>query len=318
MSRSPLLDDDYKRPVFSGHETFPLRYGWLKKVYDQVVASQGDPGGRTVFASDDAIARFGVGKNMVGSMRHWATACGVIREDSLQPTPFGHFLFNKDAGVDPYLENPASLWLLHWHLCSGEAKASIRTTWYWVFNHFTAATFQRDDLVEGLLKLAQSRQWPRVSTTTVQRDVDCFVRTYAVRAANRRETVEESLESVFAELGLLRGVRNQMHLVRGQKRTLATGVFIYALMSFWSRLPINSTLSFEAIAHHPGSPGRVFLLDESDLSGRLSEISDVTEGAIRWSETAGLKQLVRSDSYTQGQLDKVLGNAFSRHLEVVS
>lgn len=26
------------KPVFSGHETFPLRYGWLKKVYDAATA----------------------------------------------------------------------------------------------------------------------------------------------------------------------------------------------------------------------------------------------------------------------------------------
>ena len=33
MTRGPLFEDDYK-PVFSGHETFPLRYGWLKKAFD--------------------------------------------------------------------------------------------------------------------------------------------------------------------------------------------------------------------------------------------------------------------------------------------
>ena len=31
--RSPLFDDNY-RHQFSGHETFPLRYGWLKKAFD--------------------------------------------------------------------------------------------------------------------------------------------------------------------------------------------------------------------------------------------------------------------------------------------
>ncbi len=33
MARGPLYQDKY-RPQFSGHETFPLRYGWLKKAVE--------------------------------------------------------------------------------------------------------------------------------------------------------------------------------------------------------------------------------------------------------------------------------------------
>ena len=52
-------------------------------------------------------------------------------------------------------------------------------------------------------------------------------------------------------------------------------------------------MSFEAIAREPGSPGRVFLLDENDVADRLVGLEGVTNGAFRWSETAGLKQVLR-------------------------
>ena len=55
-----------------------------------------------------------------------------------------------------------------------------------------------------------------------------------------------------------------------------------------------ATLSFEAIVHAPGAPGRVFLFDENDVADRLAALDDVTDGALRWSETAGLKQVVRN------------------------
>ena len=56
MDRGPLYAEDYQ-PQLSGHETFPLRYGWLKKAFDAVDnAPEGD--GRAVFADDDAIASF--------------------------------------------------------------------------------------------------------------------------------------------------------------------------------------------------------------------------------------------------------------------
>ena len=56
----------------------------------------------------------------------------------------------------------------------------------------------------------------------------------------------------------------------------------------------STTLSFEAIAHEPGGLGRVFLLDENDVADRLAALGDVTDGALQWSETAGLKQVVRN------------------------
>ena len=58
---------DKTTPKFSGHETFPLRHGWLEKGYHAVVKEEKNP-----FLEDDAIAEFGVGKNMVNSIRYWA------------------------------------------------------------------------------------------------------------------------------------------------------------------------------------------------------------------------------------------------------
>ena len=70
-------------------------------------------------------------------------------------------------------------------------------------------------------------------------------------------------------------------------------MFLYALMDFWKDFTTAQTLSFEAIAHEPGSPGRVFLLDENDVADRLLSLEEATSGAFRWSETAGLKQVQR-------------------------
>ncbi len=313
MRRGLLHQAEY-RPLFSGHETFPLRYGWLKKTYDAVYASRNDLENKSIFLSDEAIARFGVGKNMVKSIRHWAAACNVVKEvektGQLVVTDFGRFLFGSRKGMDPYLEHPGSLWLLHWNLCSGDSFHSIKTTWYWAFNYFSGVTFRRDDLVDGLMKLAETRKWSRVSRTTVQRDVECFVRTYESRPTGDVGTVEDNLESSLAELGLIRGLKGNFQFVRGSKRSLPDEVFIFALNKFWNQHGDTKTLSFEAIAHEPGSPGRVFLLDEIDLSDRLLALDDLTKGAYSWSETAGLKQAFRKAPLSQAELFELMRKAY--------
>ena len=295
MIRGPLYEDTY-RPQFTGHETFPLRYGWLKKAYDSLSELDARGGTQTVFTAEDAIARFGVGKNMVSSIRHWARAANVIRQGSsgqeFEPTKLGRLLFD-DYGLDPYMEVPATLWLTHWNISSNPGK----TAWFWAFSHFPALAFERDTLVRGLGNLAQQREWSRASTATIKRDVSCFLRTYLHQPVPAQTGHEDALESPLAELGLIKrvGRRDGFRFVRGPKPTLGVGVFGYAVVGFWRRYSNTATtLSFEALAHEPGSPGRVFILGEDDLLELLSTLEDATQGRYRWSETAGLKQLIQT------------------------
>jgi uncharacterized protein DUF4007 len=309
--KSPLFEEGY-RSQFSGHETFPLRYGWLKKAFDATVESADEPNNkRTIFLADDAIARFGVGKNMVASIRHWATVTEIIEDgaDRIQPTAFGKQIFGP-RGHDPYMEHHATMWLLHWKLCGRATK----TTWFWAFNHFGAQTFRRDDLIQGLLKLAALRGWPKASETTVRRDVECFLRTYASPAASSGGAPEDALESPLAELGLVRtiGRRDDYQFARGAKPTLPAGVFAHALNSFWEGVGATRTLSFEMVAHEPGSPGRVFLLDEAGLADRLVKLEDQTEGLFRWSETAGLRQVVRGGAVDAQALRSLIASSYKK------
>ena len=147
-----------------------------------------------------------------------------------------------------------------------------------------------------LERLSKERNWSRAAGTTIRSDVACFIRTYVARQASGKAGNDDALESPLTELGLIKAVgkKDGFRFVRGPKSTLGDGVFVYALMDFWSQYSTAATLSFEAIAHAPGGPGRTFAFDENDVADRLAALDEVTDGALRWSEAAGLKQVIRN------------------------
>jgi hypothetical protein len=106
---------------------------------------------------------------------------------------------------------------------------------------------------------------------------------------------EDALEPVLAELGLIRPLGGRMfEFRRGAKPSLPDGVFAFALNEFWHRhAPEAGSLSVETISYEPGSPGRVFKLDENSVVERLANIGTITRNRIVWSDTAGVRQVMR-------------------------
>lgn len=276
---------------FSGHETFPLRQMWLKKAYDQ---ANGRLIRKSIFTDENAIVAFGVGKNMVASIRHWALACGVIYEASegFRISSLAAEILHDD-GLDPYAENPSTAWLAHWQL-SGRCFRS--TTWYWLFNQVTAPTFSRQDLEEPLARYARALDPKhRLSTSTISRDLETCLRSYAPRVSGG--SPEDFAEPLLGELGLLQEVhKGQYAFRRGPKTSLHLGIFAYALVDFWNRVAEGqSSLAFETVVYAEGSPGRIFKLDEESIAQRLIALSDFTGRKLEWTDSAGLRQIHRKE-----------------------
>ena len=274
----------------SGHETFPLRQLWLKKAFDQ--ADDKGQIAKSAFTQEGAIAAFGVGKNMVASIRHWALACEVFVDDGqvFRVNQLASEIL-QDGGLDPYAENPSTAWLAHWQL-AGRGRRS--TTWYWLFNHVTAPTFTRHELEEPLGLYARSLDPKhRLSSATISRDLETCLRSYSPKAS--AASPEDFAEPLLGELSLLQEVhKGQYAFRRGPKASLHDGIFTYALVDFWNKTaPAQSSLSFESIAYAEGSPGRVFKLDEESIAQRLISLADSTKGKLAWTDSAGLRQVHR-------------------------
>lgn len=295
---------------FSGHESFPFRNTWLTKGVSYCAQ---DPG---IFVREDAMVTLGVGKNMVQSMRHWCLATRMLEEDPdnknnrvrhLRATDIGEKLFLADGGWDPYLEDTATLWLIHWLLATNGEKA---TTWYYAFNVLNRPDFTRRALEQSVVGFAGRMPKVRASQDTLRRDVDIFIRTYVGARPSSDKMVEDSLDCPLVELGLIyeNASEGQLAFARGPKDTLPDEVMIYAISDYASRRS-NRTISFEELAYGPMGPGRVFRLDEASLAERLDSLAEITKGIWQFRESAGYKQVLLS-----GEIDPVamLGEYYRR------
>lgn len=283
MLRIP--QQDVKRPMFSGHETFPMRYGWLKKSYDSLCrAEKRGENARDVFSADEAIAEFGVGKNMVSSMRHWSNVTGILEDNEL--TDFARAIFS-DEGFDPFLENPMTLWIIHFSLATNPQLV----TYYWYFNINNAMNLDRKTLQNEVEAYCIKKGFTVPSATTLKRDVECIVRLYMYRASLNND---DAVESPLTELGLIVPIHKQGFFAgnRGAKQTLPAVLFWASVFQFWKiNFESQNTLSLNSLSYDALSPGRVFLLDENSIVDYIYQSADIFEGKIEWSETAGMRQL---------------------------
>jgi hypothetical protein len=259
---------------FSGHETFSCKIYWLKKGYDFVRAGKS-------FTDDDAVVDLGVGKNMVTSIRFWLKAFGIIGETD-QTTEFANFIFGED-GVDPYLEDIMTLWLLHYQLIKSE-KASIYSL---IFNRFRRerTEFTKEHLKRFLNRVILEEQ-VNFSAATIDSDIKVFLANYV---SQKTSDIEESYNNILQELALISNFKqldDSGHLLDWyqfdlQSKNIPFEVLLFVILDS----PLyGQSISLSHLANDPSSLGNVFLLTEGSLITLLKEIS--TDYAT-YTETAG-------------------------------
>ncbi|MFI5708976.1 DUF4007 family protein [Kribbella sp. NPDC051620] len=290
---SGLMLANVAEPAFARHETFHPRFGWLRKAVSQA-------GDGTVFADAEATVKLGVGKNMVNAIRYWGLAYKVLEQRPnpansrlalVMPSAFGEALLGDD-GWDPYLEDPASLWLLHWKLLESRCTAP---TWWVAFNDFTALQFTEAQLTSHIMQLTAAAGWPTVVEASVKKDVDCMIRTYTVRH-HGRQAIDDVLDCPFRELGLMESAIGDegraWRFVVGDKLTLPDDLVAYAALEFAKGASEDArSISIARLAHDPGSPGSAFRLTETGLFDALGRFSE-THPDLAVAEPAGLRQLL--------------------------
>jgi len=280
---------------FAKHETFYVREGWLFKGMSAIKAAENDGQLTTIFLDTDAPERLGIGQNMVKALRFWMLATGLSEErlEERQRTQRFTLFGSQVWHYDRYLEDDATLWLIHYHLVSNETHA---TAWYWFFNHFAPSIFDENSCVEALSQWVITKYPDQtIASSSLKKDVDCLLQTYLANKAAR--SPEDMLESPFSRLRLLSRLGDD-HLKHYRLERLEPGrlhplILLYVLIDRQVQLrKSESQVGLGTVLHEPINAGRIFNLTTATLSDLLAELNkNYPEWRIHFVRTAGLDQL---------------------------
>ena len=286
---------------FSGHESFPCRYTWLPKAYNALSENP------DIFSDDNAaMVKLGVGKNMVKAIRFWVQTFGIAKINpeisGLELTVFGQKLFQRD-GLDPFLEDTRTLWLLHWKISSITADPLF--AWYFLLNQWADPTFSRSEVILAFTRESERMDRP-LSDFTKEQHFDIFLHTYLpVRSKKNDDVLEDSLDCPLTELQFViaagerviteNGKREPIYEFRqDSKNEISGNLFAYCLFDFWknNRL-LESTISFREVSAIPGSIGQIFKLNESDIRTRLENINKDSNGLFEYIASAAAPKIIK-------------------------
>lgn len=278
---------------FGRNETFNLRYSWLNKGLKEFKENT------NIFVSDAAPLVLGVGKNMVNSIKYWLGAYQIIdfSTDTAVQTDFGE-LIDK---YDPYLENPATLWLLHWKLCTNPDNA---TFYYWFFNYFKKTKFTKIELINEVVEWLDDKGCKKISSSTIDRDTLLLLKTFS-NSSEETKNFEESLENPFYALNLLsKNTDGSYSTIYEPRESINIQVLGMCLIEIFESTEVNDLLNQSAkrlqmpigeFLYEVPSITKIFRINETYFYQLLEELISKYPNVLSFTDTAGQKIIELKD-----------------------
>jgi len=290
--------------TFAKHEKFYIRSGWLKKGLNAL-----EDNSHIFLETINAMDELGIGKNMIMSLRYWMQATNLTNEkydggEKIQEkTDFAKTILN----YDPFFEDKATFWLLHYNLVQNKELA---TTWYWFYNHFNYVEFDQELFIERLTDYIKRTGGEPPSISSLDSDYDVLRKMYISNKDNlnlkqtKYDPEKELMKSPFSELSLLvYSEDNKLKLNRPNMQTLPVEILFYCILDNFDdadNINIDNLNSSESIAS-------IFKLNVNLLFDYLEKMQE--KGYIRVDKQAGLNSIT---IYKKNK-EKILSDYYEKH-----
>lgn len=255
-----------------GHEKFALRDGWLNK---GLIMVNKNP---AAFQGKNGPDIFGIGNNMVKSLRYWLKAFGLIEERQSKGavlTELGKLILK----YDPYFEDIFTIWILHSYIAKNCDDA---TSWFMFFNRVDIDDMDKDQ-VESILQreIAKYAVGATYSDKSVKNDLDVLLNMYS----KSRELVnpEDKSISPFGQLNLVKNIDGRYTKVHPNSKDINEWVVLYELAEL---LENHKYISIEDAIEGENGLAKIFQLTLVSANEYLDRLEALEY--IRITRTAGL------------------------------
>ena len=246
---------------FSGHDTFHCKQQWLLKGFN-------NPNFSNV---SESIISLGVGKNMVSSVKYWLEAFGITNENNL--TEFSNLIFSPEVGLDPYLENEGTLWLLQYKLCQKKYASIFYLLFTEYFDDKVNYEFSEEKVIKFILNRLEINGVKSISENTLSNDFKVLIRTY-LSSSKDIKNIEEEFNAPLLELNLIEKIESHKYILNKINRSIPLAILGYCILDMTQEQ--NSTsLKLEEIKRTIGNYFCITNECLEDLLSQLHEVSDV-------------------------------------------
>lgn len=267
-----------KKIRLQGHEKFSLRDGWLNK---GLIMVNRDP---FVFQGKNGPDIFGIGNNMVKSLRYWLRAFKLMEDSPTKGaklTDFGRIILEND----PYLEDIYTIWLLHSHIAKNAEEA---TSWFVFFNKVDFEEMEKEYIEAILLReITKYASGIAFSDKSVKNDLDVLLNMYS-----KSKTIsdpEDKSMSPFAQLNLVKNGDGKYSKVHPDRKHIDEWVVLFEMSVM---LEEKEYISIEDAVDGENGLAKIYQLtsvSSNELLDRLEALD-----YIRINRTAGLDVIYKN------------------------
>ena len=267
-----------------GHEKFVLRDGWLSK---GLINVEKNP---HVFQGKEGPDIFGIGNNMVKSLRYWMKAFGLIVEKQGKGallTNIGQIIYDNDL----YIEDMFTVWILHSNIVKNIEEA---TSWYMFFNKCDIEDMDKEQIEKILIREIHNYALEtKFSEKSVKNDLDVLLNMYTKTI--EEDDPEDKRDSLFAKLNLIKNVEGRIFKTSPNRTKISEWNILYELAEYFDTND-DKFISIEKFLNGINGIESIYNIS-SILSNELLDKLD-TAGFIKVDRTAGLDMIYKVKDFT--------------------
>lgn len=271
-----------------GHESFSIREGWLTKGIFEISKNP------KIFSEKNLTDIFGIGTNMVKSLKYWLVVSNLIIEDKKNGyalSELGELIKDKD----PYIEDIFSLYFIHTYIVQNEERALI---WNLFFNKCNLIEFSKDDLQARIEYILKSNNL-EYNVKILNDEISALLKTYTNEQKN--DTPENNFTCPLVELKLIKKLDKDIYIKEKSSINNLDPYVVYWVLI--NQAKERDSINIEELLKEDNSVSKLLNLDKILLNDYLDILKRM--GLITLNRTAGLNMVYINKKYTLKEIFEI-------------